>query len=149
VVALGVNDHRACVRDVDDRIWCWGDNEQTQLGTGSVVVGWIQAPAPIAVPGTINAEQWRLRVADGAGDPCTAASECGWSPSCTPSRCVATSHVEPETCTRAVPPPGECTCLASRCTMRPTAVPPPEGDCTHERCGLDQSSGRCLVGAGF
>jgi alpha-tubulin suppressor-like RCC1 family protein len=42
-VAIGVGEHHTCARTVDDAIYCWGNNQYGQLGTGDLV--WTTKPA--------------------------------------------------------------------------------------------------------
>lgn len=86
----------------------------------------------------------------GSGDPCSETSACGWDDPCIPTRCVGGEHVGTSpACEESAPPPGECTCLAGHCTLRPTqpASAPPVSCKTTGWCGLDQGAGRCVDGA--
>jgi hypothetical protein len=47
VAEVAVGNDFSCARKADGTVWCWGDNEQGQLGNGTV----LRSPRPMRVPG--------------------------------------------------------------------------------------------------
>jgi hypothetical protein len=47
VAEVAVGNDFSCARKTDGTVWCWGDNEQGQLGNGTV----LRSPRPMRVPG--------------------------------------------------------------------------------------------------
>jgi hypothetical protein len=85
----------------------------------------------------------------GMGDACSDTSPCGWDHPCVPTRCVGQEHIGTSpACEERAPEPGECTCLAGHCTLRPNAPASEPVSCKLTgSCGLDQGAGRCVDGA--
>ena len=85
----------------------------------------------------------------GLGDACSETSACGWDHPCVPTRCVGSEHIgSSPACEERAPDPGECTCVAGHCALRPTTPASEPVSCkTTGNCGLDQGAGRCVDGA--
>jgi hypothetical protein len=86
----------------------------------------------------------------GLGTSCEADTDCAWDDPCFPRRCVGLEESTMAECEETAPPPGTCSCVENRCTLRPTdpdglSVSNP-GCSSHAECGLDVAGGRCFVG---
>jgi hypothetical protein len=84
---------------------------------------------------------------EGFGDSCEDDGGCGWDDPCNPTRCVAATQPADIACDKSSPAPGECSCVAGRCSLRPSEVPAEGPSCRLEPCGLDQGAGRCVAGS--
>lgn len=84
---------------------------------------------------------------EGFGDPCSDDAGCGWDDPCAPKRCVGAAHSSTLVCEETMPAPGECLCVAGRCSLRPNEADSEAPSCRTQACGLDQGAGRCVGGS--
>jgi hypothetical protein len=87
----------------------------------------------------------------GYGDECTNDAGCGWDSPCDATRCVGAAHVRVHSfeveCVEGAALPGECSCVAGHCSLKPNTAPAEAPSCKTESCGLDQGAGRCVAGS--
>ena len=116
-------------------------------GDGPVSAPSANTGDPVAPPEPPPKREPYVPDPDGFGDACLADTECGWDDPCVPTRCVGASNVPSDLkCDETAPPPGTCSCVERRCSLRPNEAPAPAPSCRREACGLDQSAGRCVAG---
>ncbi|MEO7096057.1 MAG: hypothetical protein ABI175_22540, partial [Polyangiales bacterium] len=72
---------------------------------------------------------------------CATSKDCDWDDPCMAKRCVAASKGFGG-CDKSAPPPGTCTCIANRCTLRHAKKPPELAGCKADPdCGFVPSLG--------
>jgi hypothetical protein len=85
---------------------------------------------------------------EGFGDACSDDAGCGWDDPCVATRCIGATQVPDDLkCDESAPPPGTCSCVEGRCSLRPKDTPAAAPSCRTETCGLEQSAGRCVAGS--
>jgi len=137
-----------CARLLTGKIVCSGDDSDGRLGDGTVALD-PRRVREVVEPGAIDPSTWLATLADGEGDACEAASDCGWDDAYAPTRCQKRGGGSLAVCSAPAAGKGECTCTGGRCMLRPSEPPkPPAESCGTKECGLDQAKGQCVIGHG-
>jgi hypothetical protein len=78
---------------------------------------------------------------------CTSDLDCGWDQPCVAKLCVGAPKTPFIGCDKSSEPPGVCTCIDHRCTLRrKTLLPPTPGCKVDADCAFNASLGWCKPG---
>jgi hypothetical protein len=101
-------------------------------------------PAPVSAAPSIAPSD---DVTSGEDAFCTGDADCSWDEPCMAKRCLGKPKTPFVGCDKSAPPPGTCTCIDHRCTLRrKTPLPPTPGCKVDADCTVVASLGVCKPG---